>query len=108
MAIMQAMDTVPALCCTCRFGTMIPAMVAATRTSVFWCRQGVPRMADRRSCPCYARGSPLDGTAEQRPRLRATVPATTLPIDRPVADGRASGDADSPTPGWGGALTPSG
>jgi len=104
MAMIQAMDTVPALCCTCRFGTMIPAMVAAARTSVFWCRQGVPRVADRSSCPCYARGSPVEVAAEPRPHLRTTASA----IERPVAGGRAAEGPEHPPRAWGGTLTPSG
>jgi hypothetical protein len=103
MAIIQAMDTVPALCCTCRFGTMIPAVVAAARTSVFWCRQGVPRVADRSSCPCYARGSPLEAAAEPRPRLR-TAPSN---IEKPVAGSRESEGPEDPPRGWESTLTPS-
>ena len=101
--MIPAMDTVPALCCTCRFGTMIPAMVAAARTSVFWCRQGVPRVADRGTCPCYARGSPLEVAEEPRPRPRNT-PSNT---EQPVAGGRASGSSEHPPSGWGSTLTPS-
>jgi hypothetical protein len=108
MAIMPVMDTIPTLCCTCRFGTMIPAVVAATRTSVFWCRQGVPRVADRRNCPCYARGSPLEAVTAPLQPPRAAAPATTRPIDRPGTGGLTPRDADPSAPGWGGVLTPSG
>jgi hypothetical protein len=103
MAIIQAMDTVPALCCTCRFGTMIPAVVAAARTSVFWCRQGVPRVEDRSSCLCYARGSPLEAGADPRPRRR-TAPSN---IEKPVAGSRASEGPEHPPRGWGRMPTPS-
>ena len=104
MAIMRAMDTIPALCCTCRFGTMIPAMVAATRTSVFWCRQGVPRVADRSTCPCYARGSPLEISVDPRSGRVSTATAA----DRPVTGSGSYGDPGPTAQDWGGALTPSG
>ena len=54
------MELIPEICCTCRFGTMIPAVVAEIRQSVFWCRQGVPRVAGRVDCPCYSRGNALE------------------------------------------------
>jgi hypothetical protein len=61
------MDLLPPICCSCRHGLVIPALVAASGQAVFWCRRDIGSPPARDACPAYEREPARE---EERMRLR--------------------------------------
>jgi hypothetical protein len=61
------MDLLPPICCSCRHGLVIPALVAASRQAVFWCRRDIVSPPSRDACPGFEREMTRE---EERTRTR--------------------------------------